>query len=281
MKYSETKDTIKNQNIKIVLVLSCHMFERIILFFLSISRQLCYKKCLLTESVYSANMILTESVDELCEVSPLEKFLNLPVEKQKTIIDAALKSFGANGYKKTSVSDIAAAAGISKAMVFHYFGTKKALYFYLIELCGNIIINEVKEKFDDTVSDFFERIRLTSSIELAAMKKHPGIPAFITSVYLEKDEEVKDDIKALISQGDDFRNKIALHGIDYSKFKDSIDIKLLMKMLLWLTDGYINQISDKAEFDYDLLLDEFNELLDMLKNNFYKEEYVDPEFRIK
>ena len=42
-------------------------------------------------------------------------------EAEYPIIDAALAIFGINGYKKASVSDIAAAAGISKAMVFRYY----------------------------------------------------------------------------------------------------------------------------------------------------------------
>ena len=45
----------------------------------------------------------------------MENFLNLPEEKQNTILDAAFAAFGANGYKKASIADIAAAAGISKA----------------------------------------------------------------------------------------------------------------------------------------------------------------------
>lgn len=204
----------------------------------------------------------------------MEKFFNLPVEKQKTIIDAALKSFGTNGYKKTSVSDIAAAAGISKAMVFHYFGTKKALYLYLIDLCGNIIMKEVDEKFDYTVTDFFDRIKLSSNIEISVMKKHPAIPLFLTSMYFENDEEVKEDIKAILAKGEGFRNKIAFDGMDYSRFKESIDPKLVMKMLGWLTDGYMNQLSNKTEIDYEVFLKEFEECMDLLRNNFYKEEYV-------
>lgn len=204
----------------------------------------------------------------------MEKFIGLPVEKQNTIINAALKSFGTNGYKKTSVSDIAAAAGISKAMVFHYFGTKKALYFYLVNLCGNIIVNEVNEKFDYTVTDFFDRIRLSSSIEISVMKKHPAIPAFLTSMYFENDDEVKEDIKAILANSEGMRNKIAIDGVDYSKFKDGIDLKLLMKMLTWLTDGYMNQLSNKTEIDYETMFKEFDECLNLLKNNLYKEEYL-------
>ena len=204
----------------------------------------------------------------------MKNFFNLPVEKQDVIIGAALKTFATNGYKKTSVSDIAAAAGISKAMIFHYFGTKKALYFYLIELCGNIIMNEVNEKFDSTVTDFFERIKLSTSIEISVMKKHPAIPSFLTSMYFENDEEVKGDIKALLAKSEGTRNKIAFDGMDYSKFKDSVDLKLFMKMLTWIADGYAKQLSTNPDLDYDVLYKEFEECLNMLKNNFYKEEYI-------
>lgn len=204
----------------------------------------------------------------------MEKFFNLPVDKQKTIIDAALESFAANGYKKTSVSDIASAAGISKAMIFHYFGTKKALYLYLIELCGNTIMNEIEEKFDYKVTDFFERIRISSNIKIAVMKKHPAIPAFLTSIYFEADEEVNEDIKTILSKGEGFRSKIAFDGMDYSKFKEGIDPKLVMKMLVCLAEGYMNQISNRKEVDYEAFFKEFEEFIDLLRNNFYKEEYV-------
>lgn len=204
----------------------------------------------------------------------MEKFWALPVEKQNTIIDAALKSFGANGYKKSSVSDIAATAGISKAMIFHYFGTKKALYLYLIDLCTNILMKEIHEKFDPTVTDFFERIKLSTNIEIAVMKKHPAIRSFLTSMYFEDDEEVKADIKVILAKGDAFRNTIAFDGMDASKFKEGIDPKLVLKMLTWLADGYANQLSNKNELNFDDLLGEFDECLQLLKNNFYKEEYL-------
>lgn len=204
----------------------------------------------------------------------MEKFLNIPIEKQKAIIDAALKMFGTNGYKKTSASDIASAAGISKAMIFHYFGTKKGLYLYLIEYSANLLISEVTEKFDYKVNDFFERIRLSSYIEISVMKKHPGIPGFLSSMYFEQDEEVKEDIKALLSKGEGYRSRIAFEGVDCSKFKDSVDLKVVMKMLSWIGDGYAKQLSNNPNLDYDVMMKEFDECLNLLKNNLYREEYT-------
>lgn len=204
----------------------------------------------------------------------MEKFLNLPKEKQNVIIDAALKTFGTNGYKKTSISDIANGAGISKAMVFHYFGTKKALYLYLVNLCGSIMMNEVDEKFDNSITDFFERIKMSSSIEISVMKRHTAIPSFLASAYFENDEEVKDELQGIFNGGEDFRNKIAFDGMNTSKFKEGIDLKLLMKMLVWMAEGYTKQMSNIPVNKIDTMLEEFNECLDMIKNNFYKEEYL-------
>jgi AcrR family transcriptional regulator len=218
---------------------------------------------------------LTESVNTILEVSRLENFLSLPVEKQNTIIDAALLCFGTNGYKKTSVSDIAAAAGISKALVFHYFGTKKALYLYLVDLCTHIIMNELDEKFDNTVTDFFARIKLAANIEISAMKKHPAILSFLDSVYFENDDEVQADIKAILAnnESESLRSKIAFEGTDTSKFKDDIDPKLVMKILTLLTDGYLSKMP-KTGIDLDALCKEFDEYINLFKRNFYKEKYL-------
>lgn len=231
---------------------------------------------LLTETVNCVIMLLTVSVNNIYEVSLLEKFLSLPIEKQNIIIDAALTCFGTNGYKKASISDIAAVAGISKALVFHYFSTKKALYLYLIDLCTRIILNELYEKFDNAVTDFFDRIKLAASIEISVMKKHPAILSFLDSVYFENDDEVKANIKAILanSESESLRSKIAFEGTDISKFKDDIDPKLVMKILNKLVDGYLSKMPTKARIDLDALCEEIDECINLFKKNFYKEKYL-------
>jgi AcrR family transcriptional regulator len=204
----------------------------------------------------------------------MERFLSLPMEKQKTIIDAALQAFSTNGYKKASVNDIANAAGISKAMVFHYFGSKKALYFYLIEFCGELFVNEINEKLDLTMTDFFERIKMAADIEISLIKKHPATLAFLRSIYFENDKEVKEGIKGILAKGQDFRNRIVFEGMDTSKFKDTVDPKLVMKMLSWLGEGFTAHLPYLTEIDYEALTTEMDDCLKLLRNNFYKEEYV-------
>jgi AcrR family transcriptional regulator len=202
----------------------------------------------------------------------VEKFLNLPVEKQKKIIDAALMSFGANGYKKTSISDIATAAGISKAMVFHYFGSKKELYYYLINYSGDIIVREVSEIYDIGITDFFERIRVGTEVKMSVLKKHPGILSFIYSVYMEREEEVQGGIKIMLSKGEAYRKKVAFDNMDTSKFKADVDPQLVLKMLTVIGEGFANNMN--AGMDMDEVSREFEKYLQLLKENLYKEEYL-------
>ncbi|WP_059046023.1 TetR/AcrR family transcriptional regulator [Paenibacillus rubinfantis] len=204
----------------------------------------------------------------------MEKFFSLPLEKQHTIIDAALTCFGTTGYKKTSINDIAAEAGISKAMVFHYFGTKKALYLYLINYCSDLVMNEIEAKYDHTVTDFFERIKQATNIKVAMVDKHPALLSFLTSVYFETHEEVRPEIKALFAKGEEVRNRMALTGVDESKFKEGIDLELLINMLTWMAEGFTNQMSRENKFDIKEITRGFLLCLDMLRSQFYRPEYL-------
>lgn len=202
----------------------------------------------------------------------MDTFLNLPVEKQTKIIDAALMSFGANGYKKTSISDIAAAAGISKAMVFHYFGSKKELYYYLIDYSGDIIIKEISEIYDTNITDFFERIRVGTEIKMSVIKRHPGILSFVYSVYMEREEEVQDGIQIMLLKGEEFRKKIAFDNMDTTKFKADVDPQLVLRMLTMLGEGFANNIG--AGKNLEEISREFEQYLQLLRKNLYKEEYL-------
>lgn len=83
------------------------------------------------------------------EVNQLnEKFFALPKEKQQKIINAGFHVFSKNSYKKSPMSEIAQAAGISKSLLFHYFHNKKELYLFLweISLFKKIVVKKVIKK---------------------------------------------------------------------------------------------------------------------------------------
>jgi AcrR family transcriptional regulator len=58
----------------------------------------------------------------------------LPTEERRaTIVEAAGRLFGERGYDATRLDDIAAAAGVTKPILYRHFDTKRALYLALLE----------------------------------------------------------------------------------------------------------------------------------------------------
>lgn len=211
---------------------------------------------------------------ELFPLLPVERFLALPEEKRKSIIDAGLQVFGKMGYKKASVSDIAAAAGISKAMIFHYFGSKKTMYLYLIQYTFDLIIDAIGSGMDPTVTDFFDRIIQGTHVKLSVIRRHPALISFATSYYYETDPQVAAELSAVRAQGDSWRGGFVLTDVDRGKFKPSVRPELVLSILVRYAEGYVGSMPLTKPEDVDALLREFTEALTLMRNNFYKEEFL-------
>jgi AcrR family transcriptional regulator len=54
-------------------------------------------------------------------------------EREQQMLDSAEQVFGKRGYQPASMNDIAAGAGISKAMLYSYFESKEQLYVACVE----------------------------------------------------------------------------------------------------------------------------------------------------
>jgi TetR/AcrR family transcriptional regulator len=204
----------------------------------------------------------------------LEKFFALPEAKQKAIIDAAHMIFGKVGYKKASANDIATAAGISKGMIFHYFGSKKRMYLYLVELAMQSITEAFSSAYDKPVSDFFDRVLVGTQIKLSLIQRYPALFSFLVSAYFETDLEVTEEIQAFLKKGESFRNDFALTKLDTAKFKENVKPELVLNILVKFTEGYVRTTTIDHSLDLDPLMREFTECLHLMKNNFYKEEYL-------
>jgi AcrR family transcriptional regulator len=55
-------------------------------------------------------------------------------ERREALLDAALDVFAARGYHGSSIDDIAQAAGVSKALIYEHFESKKELHASLLEV---------------------------------------------------------------------------------------------------------------------------------------------------
>ena len=65
-------------------------------------------------------------------------------QREDQIVDEACRAFGNHGYAATNLSDVAADAGISKPLIYNYFGSKDGLYAACLEHAGAIIAGEME-----------------------------------------------------------------------------------------------------------------------------------------
>lgn len=198
-------------------------------------------------------------------------FNNLTIERKIEILNKAMELFGRLGYKKTSINDIAKEINVSKAMVFKYFKSKKNLYLYIVDYASDLIINGINSSSNSKVSDFFDHIEQTTLIKLRVLNQYPSLMSFLTSIYYEKDLEVYEELSLYFKNLDHIRDDIVFSDLDLMKFKDGVDPHLVFKMLTRIGEGYSNT---NNILDLEEIIKEFQEYLKVMKENFYKEEYL-------
>ena len=60
-----------------------------------------------------------------------------PSGTREAILEAARRAFAQNGYERTTIRGVAAAAAVDPALVHHYFGSKQALFVAAVRLPVN------------------------------------------------------------------------------------------------------------------------------------------------
>src|SRR5262249_21758783 len=56
-----------------------------------------------------------------------------PLPPAQAILEKAAEAFAERGYATTSMSELAAACGVSKALLYHYYESKDAILFDLLD----------------------------------------------------------------------------------------------------------------------------------------------------
>ncbi|MCS3787749.1 AcrR family transcriptional regulator [Tsukamurella ocularis] len=63
------------------------------------------------------------------------------------ILEAAAAEFGTHGYAGAQVTAVAERAGVSKALVLAYFGSKEKLYIACVQKAGPLVFDAVRDAF--------------------------------------------------------------------------------------------------------------------------------------
>lgn len=168
--------------------------------------------------------------------------------------------------------DIAKDAGISKAMIFHYFGSKKAMYVYMIHFANDTLNDYVDKYVDENVTDVFDMVSQSTIGKIEACGVYPYILTFIASVFKEKDEVVKQDVEAYTEETIERVQGMVQKRLDYSKFREDVNIETAMKIMSLTSEGILSRFSNDYEVIASEQMKEYEECILALKSILYKKE---------
>ena len=69
-------------------------------------------------------------------------------EREARMLDAAVRVFGDKGFQAAPMDEIAAASGITKALLYQYFGSKEGLYGACVERARAGLFDGIEEALD-------------------------------------------------------------------------------------------------------------------------------------
>ena len=77
-------------------------------------------------------------------------------DRRQELIDAALRLFSARGPETVSVDDIAAEAGASRALLYHYFDNKHDLYLAALRAAADTLLERVQGPFEGSPPELLD-----------------------------------------------------------------------------------------------------------------------------
>lgn len=186
----------------------------------------------------------------------------LQLYEKEQILDACFAVFVSNGYTNTSTAMLATAAGISKALIFHHFKSKKNLYLSVLGRCFKKMASEIPVDSLSEYQDFFEA-RLKSGIrKIDYLKKNPDVSKLIFEASYDTPDELKVDMRQFKKHLEEKygAQQIAKDNkmkqlFDKVHLRDGVDRNQVFELINITLDNF-NKVYLSELIDKDKLLDE-------------------------
>ncbi len=199
-------------------------------------------------------------------------------EKRDRIINAAIEEFANAPYEKASTNNIVNKAGISKGLLFHYFGSKKELYEALIGFVLHTLCDAITERLNWDETDLFERLKHATLVKMEVGRIYPHMFDFSKNIVAHKRPDKLEGVFELYKDyGLDFEkmyNDIFTRNVDYSKFRDPSTIAETINIVRWSLEKYAEEqlltLSEDERMDFNGIVANIEHYVDILKKAFYK-----------
>jgi len=149
---------------------------------------------------------------------PTESMPNKKAETQERIVAAAMELFLRRGFERTSVAQIAAKAGVSRATIFWHFGNKQSLF----RASSECFLVPFREALAGRLARLEPRKRLSELFAMYEAFVHgnrPNIVAFVRR-FMDSPREAEFLRDGLLSLHESFRSEIEVALRDYGATPD-------------------------------------------------------------
>lgn len=203
----------------------------------------------------------------------IEVLSKVDPEKKDRILNSAFEEFGKNGFEKASTNEIVEKAGISKGLLFHYFGSKQALYELLKEFAVSYVMDILEDGIDWSQSDLFLRVQQITELKLTAMEQYPHIYDFLKAVMEDVPADTiknqfSDRMLTLISRAYE-------ENIDFGLFRTDVERSKAIELIRWTVEGAAVKLMKSKDGDMVQITEEFGTYMDLLRKLLYTEERTD------
>jgi TetR/AcrR family transcriptional regulator len=193
------------------------------------------------------------------------------------IIASAIGVFAQYGYEKASTTLIAMKSGLSKGLIFHYFGSKADLYTTTYQEVIEIMVSRLVDKVNFAETDLLLRIREITRLKFELMQVYPEIFEFLHVAFFDQPPELKETMQKINSDMIDMNFGKIYQNIDYSRFRADIDLSLALTTINFTLEKWAEEYVQKHRqdhfdhFDYDDAIHQLDPFLDFFQACFYKE----------
>lgn len=170
------------------------------------------------------------------------------------------------------LSEIAEAAGISKSLLFHYFHNKQELYLFLWEKCAETAI-EFMTRYDCYgKKDLFESMELGMQAKMEIIRLYPDMAGFTIRAFYEKDPVINAAVQESYHRYFNFKADRARLNFDPEQFIPGLDISMMYREMYWASEGYLWEMVQRGDLDYEQLKKDFKMLIDFWKSIYRRKE---------
>ncbi len=197
------------------------------------------------------------------------KFFSLPKEKQQAILNAGYRVFSQNSYKNSPMSEIAASAGISKSLLFHYFQNKKELYLFLWDNCARTTIDYLTRYGCYGQTELFESMERGMRAKMEIIRMYPDMGTFTIRAFYEKDPEICAEVQESYHKYFNLKADMTRLNLDPDQFIPGLDVAMMYREMYWASEGYLWEMVQRGNVEVDQMEKDFTKMM-----NFWKSVYL-------